>query len=291
LDEGGRLLYGATLNSRAIAPIVNASNNTGLWMYDFGTGSSTLVARGGDAAPGLASLLLYQPKWGLVSGGKIAFRSTLRGSVTVGVDDSAIFSGTPGGGGSLTARARLGVSSGAGAPAGVPGAQFALLDYPRMSAGPSANIAFRGELKTALGGPTSANNEGIWKESSGAVNLLAREGDAAPGLPGLLLGPLGQPFVGENGRVCFNAKLVAGSSTPTAGNDSAWFSERSDGSIAPLLREGDVLPTEVGPRTVGELYQNYATPEDNRTMNIHGVMCYQVPFVGAHTGLVILVSP
>jgi hypothetical protein len=290
LDESGKLLYYAQLASQATAPVINGTNNSGLWLYDASTDTTTLVARGADTAPGLGGVLYYVPRWGVISGGKVAFKSTLRGAVTAGVNDTAVFAGTPGVGGSLTAIARIGVATGVGAPAGAPsGAFFSVLGYPRIGKGPTHPTAFRGELKVSVGGVALANNEGIWKETGGMPQLLAREGVTPTGIPGMTLGSIGEPGVGENGRVFFTAR-ISGAGVTTA-NDTVLFAETAGGGIAPILREGTILPVGLTGKTLADLHNTYSTPEDSRTMNADGTMALQAPFTDGNSGLVITNAP
>jgi hypothetical protein len=291
IDHSGRVLFSAILASRTTAPVINTSNNTGIWQHDLASGTAVIVARGGSAAPGLSGPVYKAPAWGLISSGKVTFRTTLAGSgVTAGSNDVAILSGIPDL--TLTALARTGVTSGAGVPAGLTGAAYAKLGYPRLSAGPGAEVAFRGELKVGAGPVTlTSHNEGIWKESGGAVRLLVREGDPAPGLPGIKLGALGEPVVGESGQVAFTARLVPSPTAVASTADSAWFCERTDGGIDLMLREGAVLASEAGPRTVADLLNIYAYPEEHRTMNIHGITCIQISCVGGQTAIVRFAAP
>jgi hypothetical protein len=286
-DAAGRVTYIGVLASQTRPTAITANNNMGVWLWD--SGVTTLVARGGDAAAGLpAGVLYYQPRWSLVWNGKVTFRSSLRGAVVAGVDYAAIFAGTPGG--SLGAIARLGVISGAGIPAGVAGAAYSKLGNPRLARSAGAETAFRGELKVGVGPVAStAENEGIWKESGGVVSLLVREGMSVPGLSGVSFGALGEPFLGENGRVCFTAKLTGAGVLTNA--DSAWFAEDSSGNIRLLLREGQVLATVGGPRTVNDVQSLNANPEDERIMNSAGTFVTHVPFLYSHTALVTIAVP
>lgn len=286
MDESGQLLYQGVLASQTTPSVINSTNNNGLWLYD---GSATsLVARGGAPAADLAAgILYYIPRWAVIAGGRVAFQSSLRGAgITAGVNDLAIFVGNPG---SLSTVARIGVTSGIGSPAGVSGAAFGKLGYPRIARSPDNEVAFRAELKSGIAGVALANNEGIWKEKNGVVSLLAREGDASPIGGGVNFGAMGEPFPGENGQVLFSAKLTGTGVSAT--NDSALFCEQSDGALRLLLREGDVLSTDGGLRTVADLLSNYVYPEEVRVLNFNGVAALQVPYSSGYTGLVRMVAP
>lgn len=89
------------------------------------------------------------------------------------------------------------------------------------------------------------NNHSVWSDRSGTPSLVAREGDAAPGLSSVLLGPMWQstswqaPLINQKGNIAF-ATTLTGSGVTTA-NDSAIFSD-GFGAMAPVAREGDVAP-------------------------------------------------
>lgn len=283
LDDNGRLIFAATLASQTTPVAINTYNNTGLWLYDGGT--TTVVARGGDPVTDLSGLVYLAPRWGVISQGKVAFRSTLRGAVVPGVNDQILSSGLPG---ALNTMARTGVPSGIGSPAGVAGASYSVLGYPRICRSPAAEVVFRAEMKAGVGGVTLTDNEGLWKESGGSIQLLVREGQASP-IPGLTFGAIGEPYGGENGQVVFSARVVG--LGVTASNDTGLFCEQSDGSFRLMLREGDSLLTDGGLRTVGDVQNTYIYPEDNRALNSNGVLVLQAPFVGGHTALVRMVVP
>lgn len=288
MDESGNVIYYAQLSGQTTPTPINTTNNTGLWLYSAAGGTTSVVARAGDAVPGLApGLVYYQPRWGVISGGKVAFQSTIRGAgVTAGVNDKVVHSGMPG---SVGVAARTGVSSGAGAPVGVPtGASFSNLGYPRLGKGAAHATAFRGEMKAGLGGVTLTNNEGIWKEQDGTVTLVVREGMAS-GIGATTLGSIGEPGVGENGRIHFTARLVGAG--VTSSNDSVLFAEDGSGGFGMMLREGTVLPVGLTSKTVADLHNTYAFPEDARTMNVDGTMAFQAPFTDGNSGLLISNAP
>ncbi len=282
LDEFGNVLFHGALASQ-VSPKINSYNNNGIWLHQSGSNTTIPVALAGDQAPGLAAgVLYYLPRWGVLSRGKVAFRSQLRGAgISAGVNDYGIFSGTPG---AITGIAQMGGA----APAGVSGSQFSKFSYPVIGLGTGREVAFRAEMKAGLGGVTLATNEGIWKESGGTSSLVVRKGNAVPGLSGVTFGKLGEPFVGENGKVVFSAKLLGTGITST--NDSAWFAE-SSGTLALLLREGASMNTDGGTRILDDLLTSYALPEHERVLNVGGRLAIQVPYVGKYTGIVTMDIP
>lgn len=289
-DESGRTVFAGQVATRTTAPVINTVNNRGLWISD-GT-TTSLAVRGGDPAAGLtATELYYQPSYPVISAGQIAFYSLLRGpTVTAGINDAAIFAGTPGV--DLTIIARLGVGSGAGAPAGASTTEFAKLGYPRLGAGAAPTLAFRGELKVGVAAVTLEDNEGIWKKTNGgSPELVVRESDAAPGLPGVQFGTLGQPFVGENGLVLFTSLLKG---TGVSGvNDASLWVQLADGTLKQLLRQGQTLSMGLTGETVSDLHATLSGftglySEAPRVMNENDQVVVTVPFTDGTWGVVVL---
>src|SRR5438105_1761655 len=140
---------------------------------------TTTIAVTGSAAPGLPAGAKFStfgvPQ--LNNAGQIGFLGTLQtglGGVT-SANDTALFAGAPA---ALQLAAREGsAASGAGA-----GAVFTSFGEMRFNG--LAQLAFTGSLLVGTGGVTSSNDHGIWAGGAGAVQLVAREGSAAPGVSG-----------------------------------------------------------------------------------------------------------
>ncbi len=106
--------------------------------------------------------------------------TALRAGIKVGkVTDSVIYKQGSEWGGRLVARTG---SAAADAP-GVPGAKFKSFGDPVLNE--NGEVAFSARLALANGGPTLANDYGIWSDLSGFLRLALREGDIAPGLDGV----------------------------------------------------------------------------------------------------------
>ncbi len=187
---------------------VDSSNSYGIWAEQID--SLNLLARSGSAAPGMAAGIKLggfsdEPE---VNGpGQVAFLAYLaEGSGGVTSENNwAVFSNTSG---SLS----LLVREGAQAPGAPSGSKF---DYFQgLNLSDSGKLVFIGYLKTGSGGVTTSNDRGIWLNGSGAMTLIAREGQQAPGLPtGAKFGHvfLGDPLVNGAGKVLFRSNLTTGS--------------------------------------------------------------------------------
>jgi len=123
----------------------------------------------------------------------------------------------------------------------VPGISGALFQYfypPGIDAAGSVLIS------ASMTGPgiTAANNEGIWFGQPGALSLVARDGWAAPDLPGVVFSSVAAEIaaVSENGWIVFTAYLAGSGVTPDV-NDCAVFCG-PPGDIHLVKRTSDPVP-------------------------------------------------
>ncbi len=148
-------------------------------------GGLSLLAKTGDTPPGVAGAQFrgFGADWTALSvndANQVAFQGNMLigpGGVT-GTDDTGIWG--PAGGGAFQLVARTGSSApGAGS------ATFALLDTVALNS--QSSLSFLGALTGA--GIDSSNDYGLWAARQGATpQLVLREGDAAPGLTGEMVG-------------------------------------------------------------------------------------------------------
>jgi len=184
------------------------------------------------------------------SSGEIAFSGNLSG---VGAASAAIWSGAPG--------ALAIVAQRADTAPGTGGAK--LNSFSAESIGEGGAVAFRGLLQTQTGLVTAADNEGIWTNRSGSLELIAREGSDAPCLP--VSGPQFDRFtdlyVGNDGTVCFYAYLK-GPGVSSA-NDGSFWRSAPGGTLHLVVREGDTANS-----TDGAIISNIASISCNGTGNV-----------------------
>ncbi|MGE0481823.1 MAG: choice-of-anchor tandem repeat NxxGxxAF-containing protein [Phycisphaerae bacterium] len=217
---------------------VNDTNNLSIFAAAPG-GGATLIARRGERAIGLAEEFTFnifdlrdrtQPR--------AAFKASIRGPGVDTTNDEGIWAHGPLG-------LRLVVREGAQADGMPLGAQFQVLATHAFT--PSTTNAARTAFiaRAVGGGLTEANDTGIWAESGFGLELVAREGNAAPG------GPAGATFGdfqgAENrlprwvgfGRLAFVHTMVGGG--VTAFNDEGiWVGDK--GGVSLVAREGDPAP-------------------------------------------------
>lgn len=135
------------------------------------------------------------------------------------------------------------VRGGDAAPDTTGGVVFADMVYPVLNN--SDRIAFRGTLAVS-GEVTTANDSGIWTDAPGALTLVAREGDAAPGTTaGTVFGQFDANSYTLNvlGQTAFLGRLT-GADVTTANDVGIWATDQA-GTLQLIAREGD--PLEVGP--------------------------------------------
>jgi len=99
--------------------------------------------------------------------------------------------------------------------------------------------------KTGKGGVDSSNNTGIWIETNGVLELIARAGDSAPGTSeGTVFGLLGAVPYGFNsaGQFCFSSYLIGPSGSVS---DSIWLYDPTDG-ISLIVSSSDQVTLTTG---------------------------------------------
>lgn len=317
LGQGGFL---ATLAGSG----VSGANDGAL--YTFGSGSVELIAREGDAAPGIPSGAVYAglsvPT--IADNGRLAYQATLAGGGVTSDNDDAVYVG---GVGAPLPVAREGQTA-HGQPAGV---NYGLLSLPNLSdvgdlvfwtrlagpgvtpfgddealfAGPYAApqlVARRGSqapgtpadviywefgglelndlgqfaFDVDLAGPgiSSANNDAIYAGAFAAPQLVAREGDPAPGLPaGILYADLPGPTINDLGHVSYSAGLSGPGVTNT--NERALYAGTPGGQTV-VAREGDQAPGV----SAGVVYGGFASTILNDT----GMIAFAGSFNGVGVG-------
>ena len=239
INSAGEAAFMANLRTGATGPVVDGSNDRGLWSQ--GSGSLALVAREGDTAPGtgdaLFDILNFVPL--IDPAGKITFLAKLRsgtGSPTVdGSNDLGIWSERMG---SLALVLREGdIAPGAG------NARFDRLSFLKTNGG--GQMAFMGNLRLGTGSPAvdSSNDKGLWSEDSGSLALLTREGNTAPGTGGATFNEFGIPALNTVGKTAFVGFLNIGTGSPAVdiSNDLGIWSNHT-GSLTLVVREGDIMP-------------------------------------------------
>ncbi len=229
INDSGNTAFTA----RIAGATVTSSDDTGIWKEGV---SIDLVVREGDVAPGTggATFLGNFDSFGLSvalnDSGNTAFRGFLTG--TTGTN-AGIFKEA---GASIGLVARKG-----DAAPDIAGATFSSFGAPGL--GDSGNTAFVSFLSGA-----GANDSTIWKEAGASIDLLAREGDAAPGTAGATFASLFSPVLLNDSDNAAFAAAVGGVGVTNDNNKGIW----NEGTSLDLVaRTGDIAPG-----TGGATFQN-----------------------------------
>ena len=217
LSDTGEIAFPATLGGLG----VSSANNQGIWLEK--NGQLQLVARMGNQAIGAPAGVNFGSFSDLriASGGRVAFISTqLTGAGITTNNDAGIWSDR---GSGLQLAARKGNS----APGLTSGVVFGNFGFQGIAFGGNANLAFDAHLSGP--GVTADNDFGIWSQSpAGKMNLVAREGNQATGMPAGYVwhdinssDPFNTPGTNSNGDVVFLGRLTGGPAQITGAWSSA----------------------------------------------------------------------
>lgn len=263
MNDAGKVLFDITLSTTQGAPAATAANDRVLMVYTPGSGNQVL-ARESDVAPGTSggtfNSVSVTDNWGASLAGNawlrndtVIFNTELRGGdVVAGINDKAIYRG---GVGSLAMVARRGdVAPGTG------GATWNGFNTANTLHNVNGLIAFQGFL-VITGAVTAANDTGLWAGTPGNYQLVAREGDVAPGTGGSTFGALNgaNVFINDANQVLFANTLAGGGA---AGN-ALWVWDAAQG-LRPVVLVTDQI--EIVP-TVFKTITSFTT---NTTSNVDG---------------------
>ncbi len=234
IDADGAVAFAAFLSGEGLSV-----NEQAMWLEQ--AGELVMVMRNGDPAPGApgfafitSGLFALSPR---TAGGAVAFR----GIVTPGLGlppAAGIWTDAPG----PLSLVVLGGTQAPGLPSGV--------RFPALGVGqPILNTLGHTLFASPLEGPgiNADNNESIWSDRTGKLELVVREGDDAPGT-NAVFGTANSIFAPRALRaVSFNSESQAALHGNLTGsgiddfNDEAVWVEASN-TLSLLVREGDPAP-------------------------------------------------
>jgi hypothetical protein len=284
MNENGELAFRGFLTG-------TDTSGSGSVIWAESGGSLGIVARQGDLAPIVGS---SGEEYGgffdylsMNTNGNLVFINRL----TVGVggvtsdDDTTLWTGGPG---SFELIAR----EGSQAPDAPAGALFAYVSVPAINA--LDQIAFRAGLEIGVAGVTADTDSAIWSTASGSPEIVVREGDPAPGVPGGVFSLIASPAINDAGQVTFSASLVIGPGGVTTSNASGIWAQLPGGDLSLVARIGDSIDVDDGPgvdvRTLTGLnYSGWSTGFGNDSGRSHffneqGKLIFNGHFVGGGGG-------
>lgn len=209
---------------------IDTSSSRGTWRDDNGV-KETLLREGSSTIPGTGDAKLLAPS---AEGVNAAGQMVLLGSMVPHSGDTtaenalALWRAGGAAGDSLVAR------TGSGNVAGVAGASFLALSDTRINS--AGKLAYAGVL-SSQGAITSLNDRGIWTYDGAASQLVARTGDAAPGVPQSEFESLGAPVLSDSGQTLFTGAMRSGIGGVTpATSRGIWTSQDGNGVL--IARSG-----------------------------------------------------
>jgi hypothetical protein len=232
-NNQGELVFLGFLRGSAVTD----ANDSGIWTNS--GGSLRLVAREGQAAPGAGGAVFRNPSVStpfeppaMNDRGHVAFEARVfsqTGPTGIWADE----------GGGL----RLVVLQGQPIPAAFGSGTFVGVDQPVINN--AGQIGFRAEFfEPGFGGV-----ESVWREQAGSLELIAREGQVAPGTGGETFFNIGefsstQIVLNNAGQVAFDARLTPSPEVTLANARGIWATDPG-GNLQLVVREGDQI--EVAP--------------------------------------------
>ncbi|MCC7009750.1 MAG: hypothetical protein IT184_13155 [Acidobacteria bacterium] len=246
LNAAGQVLWECIYNSAVGSPLPTGTTNQALYRSTLG-GAHVLIAREGDPVPGLAGgevfgIVSGASSWGALGAaldaqGNVLFSPDIRDGATTTSDDQVLAYWPSGGAVQVLAREND--------PApGLAGVQLASINPGTLMLGNQGRFSFIGNLRGAVGtGSDSALWSGLTSAPGGALQLVAREGDPAPGTSNALIGGLSSTVYAFNdlGTLVFVTGLVAGD-VVVGVNDAALYQWTPSNGLELLARKGDLMP-------------------------------------------------
>lgn len=224
-------------------PGISSSNDSGAWLGE--PGALQLVLREGANAPGTTGNTDFSNPGSMAINhlGQVAFESALAGPTVTSSTNEGLWTGSPG-------NLQLAARKGSAAPSSGIGVNYS--NFLQFDLSDSGMIVFRSTLTGA--GVSGTNDDGIWRGVPGDVDLIAREGNPAPGAGvGVNLSTLFAPSMNNVGQVAFNAALVGAG--VTGFNDEAVFRGLA-GGVQLAARKGNAAAGTSG----DTFYEDFLPP-------------------------------
>ncbi len=226
----GQVAFRAVLQG----PGVTSANQGGIWAGPFD--SPFLIVRDGGPAAGLPGLVHAGGNLSqlIANGvGEVAFCEDLAGPGVNSTNDIAIWAG---------GQETLGLVGREGSPVNpsLPGVLYASMTnavQPDLSMNDAGQLAY--SMNFTGPGVTPSDDYGVMFGTPGAIDIVARRGSPAPGIPGMNYGRFSTARVNEAGTLAYFGELNPPGMTSPAG-EAAWLG--AVGSPQLLARTGTPVP-------------------------------------------------
>jgi hypothetical protein len=240
INASGKIATAGTLTGSGVTTL----NDRGIWAGTAANGLS-LVAREGNVVPGTGGATFvdfFVP--GINNSGNVGFAALLEGTGVTPTNDRGLYFGTSLG--TLTQVAREG-----DAAPGLTGVNLGQINLPTLN--PVDQFGFPSFLTGT--GVTTANDTALWIGDTGGLDLIAREGSAAPGTGGAMFGSFQTttPAMNGLGQLAFVAALTGPGVTNGANDRALYFFDPEDG-LTILARSGDTVPIDGVSRTYADMF-------------------------------------
>ena len=236
------------------------ASDSGLWVYNRGTSTTTLALREGDAllSSSIKTIGALVARPGLAGQGHGVESDGTHDYVQVRVTlaDGRQALGTIGDDG----MGSFDYVAGTDAPDYGTGAKWLSFGLPTQNAASTA-VSFLGTVKPGTGSATSANNAAIFSEddvSRLAARIVAK-GDTAPGVSGGVFSALKDPVSASNRSVAFLGTMKSAGAVTSANNDGVWWNDPANGLLL-IAREG-AQPPEAPLGAQWKAFTSLALPE------------------------------
>ena len=247
-------------------------SGSGIW-YQPVSGSLGAVARSGQSTTslGLAGDTFIGFERPTLSVGKIAFRAFLANN------GQSVWRGNPAAPASLTVLAKTGDTALPGIPAG---SQLWSIWSPYSNS--SGQVAFRVTMLDAALAETRA----IVTDTDGTLKVIAKVGDAAPGLAGETFTSFDHPVIGDGGQTAF---VAATNSVPS--HVGLWRQASGGGALVLVMKVGDSINTGNGAETVAEMIVPGSSSADRlnevRSVTSTGRILVHLTYLTNDTGMLL----
>ncbi|MHC5003580.1 MAG: DUF7453 family protein, partial [Planctomycetota bacterium] len=227
INEVGQVAF----HGRLSGPGVDANNSRGLWAGS--PGEMSLLARGGDPAPGAGDDVYFhqQPVIGFVynRAGQVCFLGRLTGASVDVTNERAIWMGDPD-------DLRLVVREGDPAPGVEQDWRVLSLAVPAING--AGQLAFTAMLEGS--GVQSVNRAGLWLGGPDDLSLAIRAGEPAPGAgDDVKFYAFTDPVLNGAGQIAFKA-LLQGRGINDENGRGIWCGDGT--SLGLVARAGDTAP-------------------------------------------------
>ena len=241
---------------------------------------ATLITQSGINANGLVFSSFTSPD--IDDYGNIEFEGTEAGVGTAASKKSVILDAlaSPGG---ISYFERY--HTGDDAP-GIDGGMFSEFGAPVVNGYDS--FAFLGKVRTVPGKISAANDTGLWCDTSDSLALIARTGQAAPGVAGARIATIDQMVMTGSGGPDFLAHMIVGAGGVTAKDNVGLWSCDASGSASLVARTGESLIIDGTTSTITAFQVFPVSPTvegQSRSFNSSGTLLYQASFHDGSTGI------